>query len=155
MIRRLISKFHRSLSERMVSVRRHHQAPIKIWFDPDTKTERALEAARAACVLGNTVDISRTGIAFLVPSIRVKEKYLVGHDRMLNVEIDLPAGKINMRVMGKRYEMVGEHSTAERFQVGAHIVEVAGESKENFNTFLRRTGRKTASATGGLELGMD
>jgi len=138
MIRSLISRFSRSLTERMVSSRRGHQAPIKIWFDPDTKTERALEAARAACVVGETVDISRTGIAFLVPSIRVKEKYLVGHERMLNVEIDLPSGKINMRVMGKRYEMVGEHSTTERFHVGAHIVEIAGESKENFNTFLRR-----------------
>ena len=155
MIRELISKFNRSMSERMVSLRRHQKAPIKIWFDPDIKSERALEAARADCVLGNTVDISRTGIAFLVPSIRVKEKYLVGHERMLNVEIDLPAGKINMRVMGKRYEMVGEHSTTERFQVGAHIVEVAGESKENFNTFLRRNNGKTSSVTGGLELGID
>ena len=122
----------------MVSSRRGHQAPIKIWFDPDIKSERALEAARAACVIGETVDISRTGIAFLVPSIRINEKYLVGHERMLNVEIDLPSGMINMRVMGKRYEMVGEHSTTERFHVGAHIVEVAGDSKENFNTFLRR-----------------
>lgn len=155
MIRELISKFNRSLSEKMVSSRRHHQAPIKVWFDPDIKTDHALKAARAACVLGHTVDISRTGIAFLVPSIRVNEKYLVGHERMLNVEIDLPAGKINMRVMGKRYEMVGEHSTTERFHVGAHIVEVAGESKENFNTFLRRGNRKSGLPSVGLELGSD
>ncbi|MEQ1922381.1 MAG: PilZ domain-containing protein [Pyrinomonadaceae bacterium] len=155
MIRSLISKFSRSLTERMVSSRRGHQAPIKIWFDPDIKTERALEAARAACVLGHTVDISRTGIAFLVPSIRVKEKYLVGHERMLNVEIDLPAGKINMRVMGKRYEMVGEHSTTERFHVGAHIVEVASESKENFDTFLRRGNINTTMPSVGVKLSAD
>ncbi|MBK7394312.1 MAG: PilZ domain-containing protein [Chloracidobacterium sp.] len=155
MIRELINKFNRSLSGKMISSRKGHQAPIKIWFDPDIKTERALEAARAACVLGHTVDISRTGIAFLVPSIRVKEKYLVGHERMLNVEIDLPSGKINMRVMGKRYEMVGEHSTTERFHVGAHIVEVAGESKENFNSFLRKGNRKTGLPSVGLELGSD
>ncbi|MBK8302429.1 MAG: PilZ domain-containing protein [Chloracidobacterium sp.] len=155
MIRSLINRFSRSLNEKMVSSRRGHQAPIKIWFDPDIKTERALEAARAACVLGHTVDISRTGIAFLVPSIRVKEKYLVGHERMLNVEIDLPSGKINMRVMGKRYEMVGEHSTTERFHVGAHIVEVAGESKENFNSFLRRGNGKSGLPSVGLELGSD
>ena len=155
MIRELINKFSRSLSERTVSSRRHHQAPIKIWFDPDIKSERALEAAKAACVLGNTVDISRTGIAFLVPSIRVKEKYLVGHERVLNAEIDLPSGKILMRLMGKRYEMVGEHSTTERFHVGAHIVEIAGDSKENFNTFLRRGNGKAGLSTVGLELGSD
>lgn len=155
MIRSLINRFSRTLNEKMVSSRRGHQAPIKIWFDPDVKTERALEAARAACVLGHTVDISRTGIAFLVPSIRVKEKYLVGHERMLNVEIDLPSGKINMRVLGKRYEMVGEHSTTERFHVGAQIVEVADESKENFNTFLRRGNVKAAMPTVGINLSAD
>lgn len=155
MIRELINKFNRSLSERMVSSRKGHQAPIKLWFDPDIKSERALEAARAECVLGETVDISRTGIAFLVPSIRVKEKYLVGHERVLNAEIDLPSGKINLRLMGKRYEMVGEHSTIERFHVGAHIVEIAGDSKENFNTFLRRGSGKTSMPAVGFKLEAD
>ncbi len=155
MIRTLISKFSRSLSGKMVSSRKNQQAPIKIWFDPDIKSERALEAARAACVLGHTVDISRTGIAFLVPSIRVKEKYLVGHERVLNVEIDLPLGKVNMRVLGKRYEMVGEHSTTERFHVGAQIVEVASDSKENFNAFLRRGNGKAGLPSVGINLGAD
>ena len=58
MIREMITRFNRSLSERMVSSRRHHKAPIKIWFDPDMNTERAREAARNACVFGETLDIA-------------------------------------------------------------------------------------------------
>lgn len=154
MIRELIAKFNRSLSERMVSLRRHHKAPIKIWFDPDINTERSRELARAACVLGETVDISRTGIGFIVPSIRVKEKYLVNQERNLNVEIDLPPGKVVMRVIGRRYEKVGVHISTERFLVGAHILELSGANKEMYETFLKY-GNRRAKGSASLELGID
>jgi hypothetical protein len=156
MIRELITKFNRSWSDRMVSSRRSHRAPLKVWFDPEMNTEHSREAARAACILGETVDISRTGIGFVVPSIRVKEKYLVGHDRNLNVEIDLPTGKVFMRVIGRRYEKVGVHISTERFLVGAHILSLSGTDKENYDTYLANGNRgvKRAPATG-LELGID
>lgn len=156
MIRELITRFNRSWSEKMVSARRRHTAPVKIWFDADAKTERSEEAARNACVLGETVDISRTGIAFLVPAIRVKEKYLAGHGRSLNVEIDLPNGKVYLRAVGCRYEKVGMHSSMERFLVGAHIESLVGQDKETYETFLRNGNRRAAKTTAhGLELGID
>jgi len=139
----------------MVSARRHHKAPIKVWFDPELNTERSLEQARAACIWGETVDISRTGIGFLVPSIRVKEKYLVGHERHLNVEIDLPTGKVYMRVMGKRYEKVGIHISTERFLVGAHILSLSGVDRENYEAFLRNGTRRAKGGAPGFELSAD
>lgn len=154
MLRKLFSKFNRSLSESMVSSRRRHTAPVKIWFEPEINSERARELARAACVLGETFDISRSGISFVVPSIRVKEKYLVGHERTLNVEIELPTGKIYMKVMGKRYEKIGVHVSTERFLVGAHILSLVGDDKETYETFLKR-GHRGRRATGSLELGID
>ena len=155
MLREMITKFNRSLSERMVSARRRHTAPIKIWFDPDTNTELARERARAACILGETVDISRTGIGFLVPSIRFKEKYLVGQERSLNIEIDLPTGKVFMRALGKRYEKVGIHVSTERFLVGAHIQALSGVDRENYETFLKNGNRGTKRITGTFELSAD
>ncbi|MFN2501200.1 MAG: hypothetical protein ABR530_04235 [Pyrinomonadaceae bacterium] len=133
----MITKFNRSVSERMVAPRRRHTAPVKVWFDPDVNTEQARDLARAGCILGETIDISRTGVGFLVPSIRVKEKYLVGHERVLNIEIDLPTGKVYMKAMGCRYEKVGLHISTERFLVGAHILSLSGVDKENYETFLR------------------
>lgn len=155
MIRELITKFNRSLSERMVSSRRHHKAPVKIWFEPDLNTERENDAARSSSILGETVDISRTGIGFVVPSIRVKEKYLVGHERNLNVEIDLPTGKVFMRVIGRRYEKVGVHISTERFLVGAHIIDLSGTNREIYETFLRYGNRRVKGAAATLELGID
>jgi PilZ domain len=155
MIRELITRFNRSLSERMVSARRRHTAPLKVWFDADVNSERAQELARSACILGETVDISRSGIGFLVPSIRLKEKYLVGQDRNLNIEIDLPTGKVHMRAIGRRYEKVGIHISTERFLVGAEIMGLNDVDKENYETFLKNGNRRLKAAARELELGID
>lgn len=155
MFRKLISKFNSSLSESMVSSRRRHTAPVKIWFEPEINSERARELARSACVLGETFDISRSGISVIVPSIRVKEKYLVGQERPLHIEMELPTGKVEMTVMGKRYEKVGVHISTERFLVGAHILKLTGADKDAYETFLKRGHRGTRRATGSLELGID
>jgi hypothetical protein len=155
MLRKLISRFNRSLTESMVSSRRRHTAPVKIWFEPEINSERACELARSLCVFGETYDISRSGIAFVVPSIRLKEKYLVGQDRMLNIEMDLPTGHVHMKVMGRRYEKVGIHISTEKFLVGANIEFLAGTDKENYETFLRRGHRGTQRTAGSLELGID
>lgn len=155
MLRELITKINRAMSERMVAPRRKHSAPLKLWFDPDVKTERAEEAARAACIIGETIDVSRTGISFLVPSIRKKEKYLVGQDRHINVEIDLPTGKIHMRVLGKRYKKVGIHISTEKFLVGATISSLNGTSKDSYESFLLNGDRGAKGAARGFELGID
>jgi hypothetical protein len=128
---------------------------MKVWFDPDTKSEHALHVAKAACILGETVDISRSGIAFIVPSIRSQEKYLVGQERDLNVEIDLPTGKVQMRVIGRRYEKVGIHISTERFFVGAQIQTLTGTDKEIYESFLTAGPRRAKGSTGALELGID
>src|ERR1035437_789497 len=155
MLRELITRFKRSLSERLVSARRRHRAPMKVWFDPEGTSELAIQRAEAACIFGETVDISRTGIAILVPSIRLKEKYLVGQDRNLNIEIDLPNGKVYMRAIGRRYEKVGLHVSTERFLVGVHIVNMTGNDKETYETFLTTPARRPKGKAASLELGVD
>ncbi len=155
MIRELISKLNRSWSDRSIAPRRRHAAVMKVWFDPDSNTELARQSARAACIFGETLDISRTGVGFLVPAIRLKEKYLVGQERSLNIEIDLPTGKIQMKAIGCRYEKVGVHISTERFLVGAHITSLEGADRENYEAFLKRRNLGARSATASLELGID
>jgi hypothetical protein len=130
-----------------VSSRRRHRAPIKIWFEPDGTTDRALNESRSSCIHGETADISRTGIGFIVPAIRIKEKYLVGQQRNLNIEVDLPTGKVYMQALGCRYEKVGIHISAERFFVGAQILTLTGTDRENYETFLTNGNRAPSAAS--------
>ncbi len=98
--------------------------------------------------------MSRTGIGFLVPAIRIQEKYFVGQERSLNVEIDLPNGKVRLKAVGRRYEKVGIHLSTERFMIGAQIVSFENGDEERYHHFLRN-GRKSRKSQGSLELGID
>jgi len=97
--------------------------------------------------------LSNSGVAFIVSSIRIKENYLVGEGRVLNAELDLPSGKVSMKIVGQRYEQVGEHISTARYLVGASIREMTDENREAYDAFLRYGGRK--GNTGSLKFGID
>lgn len=88
-------------------------------------------------IAGETKDVSETGIAFIVSSIRIKETYLVGEGRTLNAELDLPGGKVRMQIIGQRYEQVGEHISTARFLIGAKITKMSEDDRELYSDFLR------------------
>lgn len=138
MIRELFSKLSRTISERKASVRRRHSVPVKVCFTPEKKS---LVKSQGRCddlfLSGETSDVSETGIGFVVASIRIKEKYLVGQDRLLNLELDLSGEKIRMQVKGVRYERVGIHLSTERYLVGAEIVSVNEEDAAAYEDFLK------------------
>ena len=128
---------------------------MRVWFEPEINSPHNQEIAKNMAMPGETVDLSRTGIAFLVSSIRDKERYLVGQERKLHVEIDLPSGKVTMQVVGRRYEKVGVHLSMEKFLVGAQIVRLESESNAAFDHFLRNGAGRRKSTPGSLELGID
>ncbi len=103
-------------------------------------------------ITGETSDLSRTGIAFIVASIRIRENYLVGEGRTLNAELDLPDGKVRMQIVGKRYEQVGEHISTARFLVGAEITKMNEDDRESYHHFLKFGNKRRRR---GLELGID
>lgn len=142
MLRQLIAKFNRSMAERVASIRYQRAVPIKLSFEPNSKTERLDAPPQIVYVMGETTDLSHTGIAFVVSAIRIKENYLVGEGRTLDAELDLPNGKVLMKIIGQRYEPVGEHISTARYLVGASIKEMTEENREAYDDFLRLSGAK-------------
>lgn len=151
MIRKLVAKFNRSITERVVSPRKSFEVPIKIWFEPARVTGRLTMPVESLFITGETKDMSRSGIAFIVPAIRIQENYLVGGGRNLHAELDLPGGKVRMEIVGRRYEQVGQHISTARFLVGAQIVEMDKENREAYEYFLRYGNQQKK---GSLELGV-
>ena len=142
MIRSLVNKITGLIAERSHSPRRKCEAPIRIWFEPLNLSGIHISSADGVYMSGETVDVSKTGIAFMVSQIRIKENYLVGHERVLNVEIDMPGGKVRMRVVGRRYEREGIHLSDERYLVGAEIIEMSKQDRDIYNQFLRYGGKR-------------
>ena len=152
MIRKLVSKFSKSITERVVSPRKSYEVPIKIWFESDRNTGRLKTPVESMFITGETRDLSRSGIAFIVPAIRIHENYLVGQDRALHAELDLPNGKVGMEIVGRRYEQVGQHISTARFLVGAQITQMSKEDREAYDYFMRYGDQRKK---GSLELGVD
>jgi hypothetical protein len=140
-------------AERVAPVRHKRAVPIKLSFEPNKDIGRSNTPPQVVYISGETADLSNSGVAFVVSSIRIKENYLVGEGRVLNAELDLPSGKVSMKIVGQRYEQVGEHTSTAKYLVGASIREMTDESREAYDAFLRYGGRK--GNTGSLKFGID
>lgn len=152
MIRELINKLRGTLVERSHSARKKHNLPIKISFDPQFNTGRLNDTLY---ISGETADVSSTGVGFIVSAIRVRENYLVGQERTLNAEIDLPGGKVKMKMIGRRYEKVGIHLSTERFLIGAEITDMSKPDRERYEHFLRYGGKRGGATSPSFEMGVD
>ena len=131
------------------------QLPIKIWFDPDPCIHRSASADAELNITGITADLSATGIGFHVPSIRIKENYLVAEDRILNAEINLRGRRVRMRVIGRRYERVGIHASTEQYLVGAEIVEISDDDRKTYEYFIKNGHKLKALVEPSLEMGLE
>ena len=136
MIRELVERFNKTITERRASVRRKFQVPVKVCFAAVCDPMKLNGPCDDSFITGETVDMSDSGIGFLVSSIRINEKYLVGQNRPLNVELELAGKKIRMRVMGVRYERVGVHLSTEHYLIGAAIEEMAQKDRAAYEHFL-------------------
>jgi hypothetical protein len=155
MIRELVTKLSGMMERNSHSIRKKCDAPIRVSFEPVRTTGNLHTTMEGLSISGEAADLSKTGLAFIVPSIRVKEFYLVGQDRRLNVELDLPEGKVKMTVLGRRYIKIGQHLSDERFLVGAEIVDMKRESRQIYDEFLRFGVNRAKSASPSLEMGID
>ena len=153
MLRELASKFSITWVERRASARKKFQVPVKVCFAPEKNPHNVTVRCDDSFLAGETLDLSETGIGFVVSAIRMKERYLVGQERVLKVELDLAGKKVTMCVMGKRYERVGIHSSTERYLVGAEITEMSPEDRQKYEFFLKN-GKKLLKTSGVPAYGM-
>jgi len=82
---------------------------------------------------GYTLDFSVTGLALIVPAIRIGEHYLAGADRKLHIKLELPSGPIEMKVASVRYESL-EDDTG--YLIGARIVEMSDSDRKSFERYV-------------------
>ncbi len=136
MIREIFAQFNKILTKRVVSSRHLYEVPVKLTFESNDTTGKLKLPKISLYVTGETKDLSETGIAFVVSSIRVQENYLVGEERLLNAELDLPGGKLKMRIVGRRYEQLGDSVANGKFLIGAKIVQMTDENREFYHNFL-------------------
>jgi hypothetical protein len=111
--------------------------PVRITIKPDEANGKLTTKRDSLSASGETKDLSKSGIAFIVPSIRLHEYYLVGENRTLQAELDLPNGKIRMQIVGVRYEQIGIHDSSVSYLIGAKIVFITPLEQEIYEEYLK------------------
>ena len=85
---------------------------------------------------GHTLDVSRTGLALIVPAIRIGEHYLAGADRKLHVKLELPGGPVEMKVATVRYESLEESREETGYLIGARITEMSDQDRATYDRYI-------------------
>ncbi len=93
---------------------------------------------RPASISGHTADVSTTGLGLIVPAIRIGEHYLVGENRRLRIELELPGGPVALQAISARYERLEEEGTENGYLIGVSIAEMDERDRDHYVEYVKR-----------------
>ena len=140
--RRIVSQLRRFIGNRRHSKRVRTRLSFRLSLsDPRAG---ANGARRLPALDGHTLDVSSTGLALIVPAIRIGEHYLAGDDRKLYVKLELPSGPVEMKVVTVRYENLEDGSG---YLIGARILEMSDADRGSFENYVANRSIPNTSGT--------
>jgi hypothetical protein len=92
-------------------------------------------AQRPRSIDGHTLDISATGLALVVPAIRVGEQYLMGENRRLEIRLELPEGTVAMQAIPVRYESL-EDGTENGYLIGVQVEQMTEQDRDQYIAYV-------------------
>ena len=131
--RRIVSQLRRFIGNRRRSKRVRTRLSFTLSLsDPRVGTNGS---KRLPTLNGHTLDVSISGLALIVPAIRIGEHYLAGADRKLHVKLELPSGPVELIVVTVRYEDLEDGSG---YLIGARILEISDADRATFEKYVAK-----------------
>jgi PilZ domain-containing protein len=85
---------------------------------------------------GHTKDLSRSGLALLVPQAHLDGHHLAAAGGDLEVNLELPGGPISMIVGARRYEQLEKSELGCTYLIGARILHVDDDDLARYLSFI-------------------
>ena len=134
--RRIVSRLRRFIGNRRGSRRVRTRLNFRLSLsDPRVNSNGSRKLPKLD---GHTLDVSATGLALIVPAIRIGEHYLAGGERKLHVKLELPTGPVEMKVASVRYESLEDDSG---YLIGARILEMSDTDRVSFEKYVAKVMR--------------
>ena len=140
--RRIVSQLRRFIGNRRHSKR--VRARLNFTLSLSDSRVGTNGSRRLPTLNGHTMDVSLTGLALIVPAIRIGEHYLAGADRKLYVKLELPGGPVEMKVVTVRYENLDDGSG---YLIGARILEMSDAERKSFQNYVENRSNPNTSGT--------
>jgi hypothetical protein len=130
--RNFASRLRHFISDRRRAERLKANFPVEV----SILDEHNRPLRRGQSTHGHTLDISATGLALIVPVIRISDHYLAGEDRRLLLKLESPTGPIGIQVTPVRYERLDESESELGYLIGVSITSMSDEDKERYEKLL-------------------
>jgi hypothetical protein len=137
LIRSIAARFREYLGNRRRAPRFRVRLSVSVSPVQAARPSRA-SAARDA-LYGYTRDISATGLALILPTIRINNIYLTGEDRTLEIMVEHESEPIVIYGVPTRYEKLEEEGDGadKGYLIGVKITEMSDEDRTRFSGLLK------------------
>src|SRR5436305_423917 len=88
-------------------------------------------------LVGRTRNLSDTGLALVVPSLRLGTNKLDDGNSTLRLMLDLPSGTVEIHVVPVRSHQLGENDKDVGYFIGARITHLSDDARARLAKFLR------------------
>jgi hypothetical protein len=138
LIRSIASRLREFIGNRRRAPRyvTHLEAGLALSVSLSNAKGSAVSDGQPLKLAGYTRDISATGLALIVPAIRIGGQYITGENRTLEIMLKLPAATIKIRATPVRYSPLDQEGTDTGYLIGAQIVHMSDQDRTHFDAYL-------------------
>jgi hypothetical protein len=138
LIRSIASRLRSFVGNRRAAQRymTHLEAGLALSVALPGAKPRGEATGKALKLAGYTRDISATGLALIVPAIRIGGQYITGENRTLDITLKLPSGQIQVQATPVRYSPLEEEGTDTGYLIGVQIKDMSDKDRLIFDAYL-------------------
>ena len=131
--RAIVSRLRRLVADR----RRHPRFRVRL--EASVVLLGAKGEAATTPLEGHTRDVSACGLALVLPSVRVGERYLAGEAQTLGITLRLPARPVHLRATPARYERLDAGDAETGYLIGLRITDMDERDRAAFDEYLKES----------------
>ncbi|HEX8181818.1 MAG TPA: PilZ domain-containing protein [Pyrinomonadaceae bacterium] len=132
LLRSIVARLRESVGNRRRAPR--HQLRLSCSVAPHEP--QSASTRRTQQLAGRTRDLSATGLALILPAVRVGDRYLTGTDVTLRVVLEHPTGPLELLATPVRHEQLGPEDDEQGFLIGVRIKEMNAAARARYDAHL-------------------
>lgn len=132
--RSIVSRLRQYVGDRRHSTRLKGRLTFSLSLISSTKQLDGRR--RTTSMVGHTWDLSESGLALIVPAITLNDHHLVGENRSLNLQLELPERVVVMQVTPVRYERLEEQTGETGYLIAVKITGITKEDRAAFSEYV-------------------
>ena len=136
LIRSIAARFREYLGNRRRAPRRKLRLSVRVSPVKAARPAR-VSTTESDALYGYTRDISSSGLALILPAIRINNIYLMGEERTLEILIEDESEPIVLYGEAARYEKLEEGKADKGYLIGVRITGMSPEDSARFTALLK------------------